>query len=175
MHWIRLWVDRMWESFRCHTSTGTGVTWALWSKQAQNGFQRSLSHVATPSPASCFQILPASYSSWLNCCLHTQTNGTAFASFSSISGASTLDYPFLFSMIWVPIFNQFWKWRVLETKTLGLASPFTVWRWWIVSHRGPFPYLQVKTWLGWSPADPTSVIKWLRNTHMWRLWTKALL
>lgn len=124
MHWIRLWVDRMWESFRCHTSTGTRVTWALWSKQAQNGFQRSLSHVATPSPASCFQILVASYSSWLNCCLHTQTNGTAFASFSSISGASTLDYPFFVLHDLGTYFQSVLKMESLRNKNTWLS--FTV-------------------------------------------------
>lgn len=60
----------------------------------------------------------------MNCCLHTQTNGTAFASFSSISGASTLDYPFFVLHDLGTYFQSVLKMESLRNKNTWLS--FTV-------------------------------------------------
>lgn len=148
--------------------------------KAQNGFQRSLSHVVIPYPASCFQTRPANYTvaessillittellsvhpnKWTSICLFF------LQKWGIHSGLSFFCSPWF----WYLFLISLWKWRILETKTLGLASPFTVWLWWIVSHRGPVPYQQVKDWFGWSPVgphfrDPYRTIKWLRDIHV---------
>lgn len=144
----------MWESiYWCHTRIGTGGMWALGSKKAQNGSQRSLSHVVVPCPASCFRILLANYTiaesgilvittellsvhpnKWNSICLFFLQKEGIYSRLSF----------FCSPCFWYQFLITLWKWRVLETKTLGLASPFTVWHWWIVSHRDPFPYQQVK-------------------------------